>query len=312
MNLNDFNHELLPEWNENHPENFLQQLVFIKEQGLLTDPDIIFAFLAKNQKFNVYDSMTLSERTNIMEFCEFIRKQYAAANQTPYLFERLFQEENEHPANFLARVKTHYYLSRDCVRIPDDSNMAEVDKVTIRDHYIMGLHSYEVRESVRLNCTQYGNLVALTQQFSQSIEELKATADFSSNLETTEKKFIYTKTIFIRTIVLLSRAIISFIKPTVPLTETIVSITDVSITETILSPIKTMVILAKSIFLLIETAKEINNQTFLAFTEVTCALCIRYKQSGCKPKLKANYEKKIDSKQAFSPTTVNSLQLQDL
>ena len=187
MNLNDFNHELLPEWNENHPENFLQQLVFIKEQGLLTDPDIIFAFLAKNQKFNVYDSMTLSERTNIMEFCEFIRKQYAAANQTPYLFERLFQEENEHPANFLARVKTHYYLSRDCVRIPDDSNMAEVDKVTIRDHYIMGLHSFEVRESVRLNCTQYGNLVALTQQFSQSIEELKATADFSSNLKTTEE-----------------------------------------------------------------------------------------------------------------------------
>ena len=175
MNLNDFNHELLPEWNEHHPENFLQQLIIIKEQGLLTDPDIIFAFLAKNQKFNVYDSMTLSERTDIMQFCEFIRKQYAAANQTPYLFEKLSQEENEHPANFLARVKTHYYLSRDCVRIPDDSNMAEVDKVTIKDHYIMGLHSFEVRKSVRLNCTQYENLVPLTQQFSQSIEESKAT-----------------------------------------------------------------------------------------------------------------------------------------
>ena len=173
MNLNNFNDTLLPEWDENHPENFLQQLFCIKEQGLLVDPDIIFAFLVKNERFSVYENMTISERTDLQKFANFIRKEYAGS-QVPYLFERLEQDKGEDPASFLTRVKKHYYLSRDCIRIPHDSDMAEIEKNDVKERFIFGLNSYEVRKNVRFNCTKYENLIQLTREFTQSIKESRA------------------------------------------------------------------------------------------------------------------------------------------
>ena len=171
MSLHDFDESYFPAWDEGDPEHFLSQLHAIKHMGLLSnDTDMIYGYYAYHEKFEKYEQLTLSQKTDFEEYCNFIRKSYDQNPFKLYPFQRIIQEEDENPAVYFSRVKAHYFRSRDCP-IPSDQRIPEISKSDISHDYIQGLRCPKTRKYIQQNCTQYENLVPLTISFAQSLAD---------------------------------------------------------------------------------------------------------------------------------------------
>ena len=96
MSLHDFDESYFRSWNEKDPEHFLSQLHAIKHMGLITnDQDLIFWYYAYHEKFEKYQQLTFSQKTDFEAFCDFIQKSHDQNLFKLYPFKRIKQEEDE-------------------------------------------------------------------------------------------------------------------------------------------------------------------------------------------------------------------------
>ena len=138
---------------------------------MLNDTDLIFASLACNKMFELYEGMTLAQKTDLKEFGKYLDSCYGATEtRKRYLFENIQQQENENAVSFLERVKRQYYYCRDC-EVPADDKMAEIEKHDIAFRFKRGLRTPKTRQLVTVNNTKYELLGQQAAEYDSMMKE---------------------------------------------------------------------------------------------------------------------------------------------
>ena len=193
--MNEYN-KLVPIWHDTRSqdalESYLAQMSAAKEFGILkseTDRLLIFSSLQQSNLFDIFTTLTESQKNDLEKFAIFIRHNFSeSTDEQRARLSSMKQKESETPSDFLRKCERTYFRIRG-IEVP--SKLDEWQKSDIKHTFISGLCSEEVKKHLIIDSTPYEQLGTRARQIERLSTVKNLTNVYSINDHETDSELFY-------------------------------------------------------------------------------------------------------------------------
>ena len=156
-----FNYHMVPTImninNQAMLERYLAELAEAKNLGLFENENIlIYGSLQKSGKFDIYTSLSPTEKTSLEQFARYLRHNYGSSNDEQRSeFANIQQQVGESPPEFLRRLERSYFQIKG-LTVPAD--LEEWHKSDLKWSFLSGLADPAVKKHMLLKDSDYASL----------------------------------------------------------------------------------------------------------------------------------------------------------
>ena len=157
----NFKYELLPMLNnvndQDSIERYLAELAEAKNLGIFENDNLlIYGSLQRSGKFDLYTSLSNTEKTSIENFGRWIRQNYGSTpDEKRSEYASLQQQTGESPTEFLRRLERGYFRIKG-LAVPEE--LEEWQKSDIKWSFLSGLSDVAVKKHMLLKDSAYEQL----------------------------------------------------------------------------------------------------------------------------------------------------------
>ena len=156
-----FNYHMVPTImninNQAMLERYLAELAEAQKLGLFENENLlIYGSLQKSGKFDIYTSLSPTEKASLEQFAKYLRHNYGSSNDEKRSeFGNMQQQIGESPPEFLRRLERSYFQIKG-LTVPTE--LEEWHKSDLKWSFLSGLADPAVKKHMLLKDSNYENL----------------------------------------------------------------------------------------------------------------------------------------------------------
>ena len=191
MGTTKLQYDMIPQLNNTNDqdslERYLAELAEAKALGISDNENLlIYGSLQKSGKFDIYTSLSQTEKTNLTQFGKFMRHNYGTTtDEKRSEFANLQQLPGESPPEFLRRLERSYFRIKG-LAVPDE--LDEWMKSDIKFSFLSGLTDPAVKKHMLLKDSEYNNIGIDARKIERQLNGLQKSVYSVNNINTTNNE----------------------------------------------------------------------------------------------------------------------------